>query len=364
MIMDDKVLRVAIISTGGVGSLALRAINRRSNYDLVGVWVHSPEKTGRDAGELVGLGRIGVTTTADLDSIIALKPDCVMYTATSDEMDTAAVRDYVRFLEAGINVVTTNTPGMIFPDRWIPQLADQVRAAALAGGVTIYTSGIEPGFAGDQFAVLLSTLSNTIRSIRAQEIFDYSAYPNKYLMFDAMGFGHPLDFTPLLELEGAQQFAWGPPIGLVARALGVTLDEVTERYERVITPRDLEVACGTIPAGTCGAVRAETNGVVDGHPVITIEHINRMAPDLAPEWATAPHGTYRIVIEGEPHIECDLRLGTEATAASANDNAMEATAMRVVNAIPYVVDASAGIATSLDLPITAPRNALAYGATA
>jgi hypothetical protein len=176
MTVDNNVLRVAVLSTGGVGSLALRAITRRPNYDLVGVWVHSPEKTGHDAGELVGLGPIGVTTTAELADVIALRPDCVVYTATSDEMDAAAVRDYVRLLEAGLNVVTTNTPGMMFPDRWIPSLADQVRAAALAGGVTIYTSGIEPGFAGDQFAVLLTTLSNTIRSVRAQEIFDYSAY--------------------------------------------------------------------------------------------------------------------------------------------------------------------------------------------
>lgn len=358
--MEDRVLRIAVISTGGVGSLALRAINRRAHLELVGVWVHSPEKTGRDVGDIVGLGHVGVTTTADLNDIIALKPDCVVYAATSAEMDAAAVRDYVRLLAAGINVVTTNTPGMMFPDRWIPVLADQVRAAALAGDVTIYTSGIEPGFAGDQFAVLLSTLSNTIRSVRAQEIFDYSAYPNEYLMLNAMGFGRPLEFTPLLELEGAQQFAWGPPIGLVARALGVELDNVTERYERVETPRDLHVACGLIPAGTCGAVRAETTGVVNGHPVITIEHINRMAPDLAPEWASAPNGTYRIVIEGQPRIQCDLRLGTEDTPVSANDNAMEATAMRVVNAIPYVVDAAPGIATSLDLPITAPRNAIVF----
>ena len=352
---------MAVISTGGVGSLALRAIVRRAHLALVGVWVHSAGKTGRDAGELVGLGPIGVTTTNDLDDIIALKPDCVVYAAASAEMDGAAVRDYVRLLNGGLNVVTTNTPGMMFPDRWIPQLTDQVRAAALAGGVTIYTSGIEPGFAGDQFAVLLTTLSNTIRSIRAQEIFDYSAYPNRDLMMDAMGFGKPPDFTPLLELEGAQQFAWGPPIGLVARALGVELDDVTERYDRITTPRDLHVACGTIPAGTVGAVRAETTGVVNGHPVITIEHINRMASDLAPEWASAPNGTYRLTIEGQPHIQCDLRLGTEDTPASANANAMEATAMRVVNAIPYVVDAPPGIATSLDLPITAPRDALDVG---
>jgi len=132
--MTDKAFRVAVISTGGVGSLALRAIVRRPHLDLVGVWVHSPEKTGRDAGELVGLGPIGVTTTNDLDDIIGLKPDCVVYGAASAEMDAAAVRDYVRLLNGGLNVVTTNTPGMMFPDRWIPELTERVRAAALAGG--------------------------------------------------------------------------------------------------------------------------------------------------------------------------------------------------------------------------------------
>ncbi len=356
--MTSKPLRIAVISTGWISSLAIRAIVKRPHLDLVGVWVHSQEKTGRDAGEIVGVGPIGVTTTNDLDDIIALKPDCVVYGAASAEMDAAAVRDYVRLLNGGLNVVTTNTPGMMFPDRWIPELASQVREAAMAGGVTIYTSGIEPGFAGDQFAILLTTLSNRIRSIHAQEIFDYSAYPNRDLMVTAMGFGEPLDYTPLLELEGAQQFAWGPPIGLVAKALGVELDRIDESYERVLTPRDLHVACGTIPAGTVGAVRAVTSGIVKDRAVITIEHINRMAPDLAPEWATAPNGTYRLIIEGQPHMQCDLKLGTEDTPESGNDNAMEATAMRVVNAIPYVIDAAPGIVTSLDLPITAPRNAI------
>lgn len=356
--MSTKPLRVAVISTGWISSVSIRAILRRPHLEIVGVWVHSPEKTGRDAGDIVGVGPIGVTTTNNLDDIISLRPDCVVYGAASAEMDAAAVRDYVRLLGGGLNVVTTNTPGMMFPDRWIPELARQVRDAAMAAGVTIYTSGIEPGFAGDQFAILLTTLSNRIHRIHAQEIFDYSAYPNRDLMIDAMGFGKPLDFTPLLELEGAQQFAWGPPIGLVAKALGVELERIDEKYERVLTTRDLHVACGTIEANTVGAVRAVTTGVVDGNPVITIEHVNRMAPDLAPEWATAPNGTYRLIIEGEPHMQCDLRLGTEDTPESANANAMEATAMRVVNAIPYVVDAPPGIATSLDLPITAPRDAV------
>ena len=91
-----------------------------SNWSGYGCTVR--RRTGRDAGEIVGIGPIGVTTTNDLDDIIALKPDCVVYGAASAEMDAAAVRDYVRLLNGGLNVVTTNTPGMMFPDRWIPRL--------------------------------------------------------------------------------------------------------------------------------------------------------------------------------------------------------------------------------------------------
>ena len=332
--------------------------SRRPHLDLVGVWVHSAEKTGRDAGEIVGLGPIGVTTTNDLDDIIALKPDCVVYGAASAEMDAAAVRDYVRLLNGGLNVVTTNTPGMMFPDRWIPEFADQVRAAALAGRGHHLHLGYRArlrrrpvrGPADD--AVEHHPLDSRAGDLRLLGISQQGPHG------DRDGIRRAAGLHAAARTRRRAAFAWGPPIGLVARALGVELDDVTEKYERVLTPRDLHVACGLIPAGTCGAVRAETTGVVNGKPVITIEHINRMAPDLAPEWASAPNGTYRLVIEGQPHIQCDLRLGTEDTPASANDNAMEATAMRVVNAIPYVVDAAPGIATSLDLPITAPHNAV------
>ena len=34
---------------------------------------------------------------------------------------------------------------------------------------------------------------------------------------------------------------------------------------------------------------------------------------------------------------------------------MTATAMRIVNAVPYVVDAPPGLVGSLDIPVTLPR---------
>jgi hypothetical protein len=116
------------------------------------------------------------------------------------------------------------------------------------------------------------------------------------------------------------------------------------------------VACGTIEAGTVGGVRFETIGVVDGRDAIVIEHVNRMAPDVAPDWPTAERdGTYRIVVDGEPSFTCELTVGTPETFS---DDGMVATTMRILNAVPAVCDAPPGLVSSLDLPLTLPRHAL------
>lgn len=349
--------RVAVWSTGAIGSIAIRSVLRRPDLDLVGVWVHSPDKDGRDVGELVGIDPVGLPATTDADSVIAQRPDCVVYAASGPEMDAVAVPDYERLLAAGVNVVTVTSAGLMFPPGYEPATTERLRAAALRGGATLYASGIEPGFAGDHLVVTLATQSDTIRSIRTQEIFSYADYPVAFTMFDVFGFGRPLDETPIMSLPGVQQGTWGPPVRYVAHALGVALDDIRETYERRAADRTLEVACGVIEAGTCGAVRMETIGVVDGRDAIVIEHVNRMAPDLAPDWPTAARdGTYRIVIDGEPTLTCEMTLGDETTAS---EHGMVATAMRLVNAVHAVVDAPAGLTSSLELPLTLPRNPFA-----
>ena len=107
--------RVVVWSTGGVGSNAIRAIARRPDLDLVGVWVHTPEKVGRDAGELAGVDPLGVLATDDIDSLIGLAPDCVVYAASGPERGAGAVPEYERLLGAGINVVTTTSTDLVHP---------------------------------------------------------------------------------------------------------------------------------------------------------------------------------------------------------------------------------------------------------
>ena len=344
--------RVAVWGTGGVGALAISAIHERPDLDLVAVRVQDPAKVGRDAGELAGRGPIGVLATDQHDVLLGAAPECVCYAALGAGRDDEVVAEIASLLDVGIDVVTVSLPGLVHPPAFAPALRDTLATAAERGGATLYASGIEPGFAADQLPLTLLTMSHHVRSVRTQEIFRYDTYPNTFTMVDVFGFARPVDDTCLMELPGVQAMTWGPPVEMVASALGWTLDRIDERYEKVVTDRDLETASGPVPSGTVGAVRFETVGVVGGRDAIVIEHVNRMADDLAPHWPTAERdGTYRIQIDGLPSLQCELTLGTDQTAS---EDGMVATTMRIVNAIPFVIDAPAGLTTSLELPLTLP----------
>jgi hypothetical protein len=345
-------LRVVQWSTGGCGQIAVRAVAERPDLELVGVWVHDEAKNGRDAGALAGGAPLGVRATTDTEALLALRPDCIVYTASGESRPKECVDDFVRLLEGGVNLVTTSVPGLVHPPAYDPDAVARLEAACRAGGASLYASGIEPGFAGDHLVLALATLTNRIRSIRTQEIFGYEHYPVAFTIFEVFGFGKPLEHRCLMELPGVQASAWGPPVRMVADHLGAAGLEIRESYEKCVTPRRLEVAAGVVEAGTVGAVRFETIGVVDGRDAIVIEHVNRLAPDLAQDWPTAPRdGTYRIQIEGDPSLACDLTLGSPRDFSA---QGMIATTMRVVNAIPYVCQATPGLMTATDLPLTLP----------
>ena len=184
---------------------------------------------------------------------------------------------------------------------------------------------------------MLATQSETIRTIHASEVALYDDYPVVDTMMDGMGFGRPLDFTPMLANPRVIGFQWGPGLRLIADGLGFKIDEIREKFDRVPTDRDLDVAFGTAKAGTCGAIRTQAIAVVDGREVITIEHVNKLARDLAPEWGDmGENPVYCVRIEGEPDIACDMTASLVDPAASGShmtsgSGAMVATAMRAVN---------------------------------
>jgi 4-hydroxy-tetrahydrodipicolinate reductase len=213
-------------------------------------------------------------------------------------------------------------------------------------------NGIDPGFANDVLPLALTSLSRRIDEVRVLEIADYSTYYQPVVMRDLFGFGKPLDHPASLWKPGILSLAWGSVVRQLAAGLGITLDEpLLESVDRRAADRDLTGLSGDIPAGTMGAVRFSVTGTVGGVPRVVLEHVTRAAADQVPEWPqpTGGDGCYRIIITGEPTMQCELVHRGEH--GDHNVSGMIMTAQRLVNAIPAVIAAGPGLVTALDLPL-------------
>jgi hypothetical protein len=343
--------RVVAWSTGNVGRHALAGIDARPDLELVGLWVSNPDKVGKDAGELAGLGRsLGVTATDDVDALLALAPDVVVHTAMADHRLMEALEDMQRILRAGVNVVSSGPVFLQYPYGVVDDsMITPVQDAAVEGGVSLFVNGIDPGFANDALPLALSGVSERIEEVRVAEILNYATYNQPMVIFDIMGFGRPLDEVPMILQPGVMTMAWGSVVRQLAAGLDVELDSVEEWYERRPATETFQIDSGTIEAGTAAALHFELRGIRGGRPVIVLEHVTRLQDDLAPEWPQpAGHGCYRVTITGEPNYTLDLQLlGTDG---DHNTAGLKATAMRLVNAIPAVVEGPPGLLTALDLP--------------
>ena len=346
--------RVIQWATGTVGSHALAAVQAHPELELVGVRVYGDDKAGRDAGELAGTGPIGVTATNDVDDIVALDADCVLYMPRGGIDPNDALDDVCRLLASGKNVVSTAVTAWIYPKSAGEEVVTRLEDACRAGSTSFHGTGIEPGWAAEVLPLTMSCLFRSIDSIRVQELMDYSSYPSRDMLVGVMGFGQPPDAdVPGADLSRKGR-AFRAPLMLVAEALGATVEDITVDREVAVAKEPFDVAAGRIEAGTVSAQRFSVSAIVGGRKAITVEHITRLGAEQAPEW---PSGRgWRVVIEGNPSMVLDCEIAVHGE--DKNDQACLATAMHAVHAIPFVCSAEPGIRTFLDLPIIAGRHVL------
>ncbi|WP_216905960.1 NAD(P)H-dependent amine dehydrogenase family protein [Nocardia noduli] len=347
------VKRIVLWGTGVVGSMVLAEIVRHPLFDLVGVGVSNPDKVGKDAGDLCGQPKTGVLATNSIEELIAARPDAVVHYGPTAALADENIRVIGAFLRAGIDVCSTAMTPWVWPrmDKLPDVWRDPITEACAEGGASCFTTGIDPGFANDLFPMTLMGLCGEVRSVRASELLDYTAYEGDYEF--EMGIGHPPEFTALLEHPDLLVMAWGATVPMIASAAGIALDDITTTWDKWVTPRDRPSAKGVVTAGSVAAIRFTINGIYRGREVITLEHVNRIGRDAAPDW---PAGTsddvYRVDIIGSPSIsqETSFRFtdGSGRTPAVAG---CLATGMRALNAVPAVNDLPQGWVTALDLPL-------------
>jgi hypothetical protein len=344
--------RVVVWGTGNAGRPAIRAVTAHADLELVGTVVSNPGKVGKDAGELAFIDPVGVAATDDVSVAFAADVDAVVYTATADTRPDAAFQDLVACLGAGANVVSTSFYPLLHPASAPAPIIEAVERACATGDTSVFVSGIDPGWALDILPLLVSGVSAGIEEIRVQEIFNYALYDAPDVVRNVIGFGGPMDTTPLMLLDVALEMVWAPMVRILAEALALELDTITTHVERRPLERTVEVpGMGTFDAGTQGAFRFEVQGVVDGRPRLVMEHVTRIDDDCAPDWpvSTEPGGIHRVRITGHPNLDVTIH-GTEPGEPGAAGGGNATAANRIVNAIPAVCDAPAGPLSVLDLP--------------
>jgi hypothetical protein len=344
--------RVIQFSTGNVGRHALRTIIERPDLELVGVHANGAQKVGRDAAGLCGLADpSGVVSTDDIDALVALHADCVVYTSQAETRPLEAIDEISRFLTAGTNVVGTSMVWLVAPEHADDWLRDPLQRACKAGDSSLYVNGIDPGFSGDTLVYTALSLSARATAITVQEIFDYGSYDDAEFTGVSMGFGTAPDHTPIMFQPGVLRSLWGGQIRSLADGLGVELDDVRERHESWATPEPVECTMMTVRQGRVAAVRFAVEGVRDGLPVVTMEHVNRLTAAAAPHWPYPPDGrpgVHRVTIAGEPGVEINAHVGLAGI--DHNQAGVIATAARAVNMIEPVCTAATGLLAAQDLP--------------
>jgi hypothetical protein len=359
--------RVIQWGVGGVGTWALRQVLDAPELELVGLKCGTDAKVGVDAGELAGREPTGVCATKNADELLALDADVVVFMPRVSLMDptipgspaAAWVDEVVPILASGKNVVSSIATGIHHR-----QLADggamvaRLNEACAQGDASIFFTGVDPGFVTDALAVMMTTPVMDIAQVRTWEFLDYSNYPVPEVM-NELGFGmRPQDLN--VTMFESLRASWGCAPWLIADALGVELDEIRLDTDIYLSPHTFTVKGGThIEAGTIGASRWTLSGVVDGEDRITINHVNRMGPDMAPDWPSlGDKGGYRIEIDAMPPLRGDFPLGQPGGTDTAFDDAIVMTAARCVNSIRAVVESSPGYKTLNDLPAFGARYGL------
>jgi hypothetical protein len=342
-------IRVVQWTTGNVGKESVKAIVSNPGLELVGCYAWSESKDGVDVGELVGIDLLGVVATSDVDALLGLNPDCVVYNPMWPSID-----ELVRILEAGVDVVST---AAFINGRRLGADRDVLVEACKRGSSSLMGTGVSPGFA-ELLAITVAGICSRIDKVTVSETADTTFYDSPETE-KPVGFGQPIDHAGLRDMAREGTAVFGEAVAMVADALGVELDDIVCESEFARTTEDVVMASWTIPAGCVAGVAIGWQGRVGGRVVVDLNVRWKKGSTLEPEWVIEKDG-WVITVDGLPTATTTVDvLPPPDFEAQTLEEFMAIghiiTAVPALNAIPAVVAASPGIVSYSDLDFPMPR---------
>ena len=249
-------------ATGGVGRAAIEGVLGHPELELVGCWVHSADKDGKDVGELVGRDPIGVTATTDVDEILALDADCVVYARSSPTP---------RGRRASCARARTSSRRSAGSTRTRPRSA-ALEAACAEGGVDAARHRHPPRRHHRAVpADGVGAVGARITHVRAEEFSDIRTYGAPDVVRDVMLFGDDArggagqhhgrrSSAP----GSSSRCAWSPT-SWASRSTR----ELRTTHEIAVATAPIDSPIGAIEPGLVAAQRFRWEALVDGEPVVT-----------------------------------------------------------------------------------------------
>lgn len=353
--MSSDPIKVVVWGPGGLGAVSLWETLRMPAFDLVGCRAYSPEKVGKDVGDLIGRAATGVVATDDVEALLALDCDCVIFTPrdfgnfnTDDEL--------LQILSAGKNVVTPLPyhNAHLYREQ---EFVDRLDAACESGGSTFHASGIDPDLISDRVVTALTGLCTDIKTIKLREIWDVDHVPA--LLLGIVGFAKAPEEAEATGLAAGVSTNFLHAIGRTfEETLGVTYDRVEESHDYIAVDEDVHIKHLHVPAGTVGRVEHRFRGFVEeigAEPFFTMEYNWCCGPDTLPE-GILPGQYWVAEIEGTPSVRMviDLRTSLAADAprfyeygTMQSEPGYHGTMAPCLQAIPLIVAADPGVLHSI-----------------
>jgi 2,4-diaminopentanoate dehydrogenase len=326
-----KKIRAIQYGVGPIGASIARLMRQKQAIEIVGAIDTDPDKIGKDLGEVVGAADApwGITISADAADVLSLSADVVIHSTSSALPDV--MEQLLACLEAEACIVST-CEELSYPYRTHPELAAQLDKAAKDWGVALVGTGVNPGFAMDKLLVTLAAVSQKIEHAKAVRIVD--AGTRRLPLQKKIGAGLSVEeFRARVKAGTIKHVGLPESVAMVADSLNFAVDEITESIEPAVASAQVKTEFLSVEPGQAAGVHQIARGLKAGQELIYLE---------LQMYVGAKEPSDTVELQGQPNISLTIPGGSPGDIA---------TASVVVNTIPVILDAPAGLRTARDLPI-------------
>lgn len=337
-----RTVKVAVVGLGSVGQSVTRILLQTPSVKVVGAADPAAAAAGKDLGTVLGLPRrLRVKVDGAPDKFIKkLKADAA-FVCTSSTLKEVKPQ-LLGLIVKRVNVLTS-CEELAFPVGSRATAAREIDREAAKRKVSVLAAGLNPGFAMDTLALMLTAPCTGVRRVSVTRVQD--AGSRRLPLQRRVGAGLNAGQFRRAVTEGTvRHVGLVESAHMIATSLGWKLDKVDESLEAAIAPRDLDTEYLRIAAGGAAGIRQSVRGYRKGELAVNLDLQVYVG-------AEAPRD--HILIDADPPVDVTIAGGISGETAAA---------AVLVNALPRLLAGPPGLLTVKDLPLPHALNPQELGA--